>query len=130
MASYQSLMLVDDDIDDHEIFLSALESVDASVYCAIALNGRDALNKLIEKHVNPDLIFLDINMPLMSGTQFLKEIKKIDGIKNIPVVIYSTTSASETIGETKALGAHDFISKPDSFADLEKILKDILSKRY
>jgi CheY-like chemotaxis protein len=120
-------MLVDDDADDHEIFLSALENISASVSCTTAVNGEDALEKLLTKQVTPDLIFLDINMPLMNGPQFLKEIKKHEGLKNIPVIIYSTTSAPDAIAETKELGARDFVSKPESFSQLEQILKDILS---
>lgn len=123
---YQTLLLVDDDSDDHEIFLTALKNIKADVFCTIATNGRDALKTLETSHVNPDLIFLDINMPLMSGVQFLTELKKIDHLKHIPVIIYTTTTSEDTVLEMKTLGAHHFISKPETFSELEGILKDIL----
>ncbi len=126
MTLYQSLMLIDDDVDDHEIFLSALENISTTVSCTTAVNGSDALQKLLTNKVSPDLIFLDINMPLMNGPEFLKEVKKHEDLKNIPIIIYSTTSAPEAIEETKELGARHFVSKPESFSDLEQILKDIL----
>lgn len=121
------IFLVDDDTDDQEIFCNVLENISTTIECFTAVNGHEALQKLISGAVKPDLIFLDLNMPLMNGKEFLRAIKKMEGLKQIPVIILSTSSDSETIHETKMLGAKDFVTKPDKFSMWEKILRDLLS---
>jgi len=123
---YRNILLIDDDQDDQEIFLAALRSLSDSVLCSVADKANDALSKLSTKNLTADLIFLDLNMPLMSGQEFLKEIKQDDGLKHIPIVIFSTTSNNRTVQETKNLGAHDFITKPDNFDELRAIIKNYI----
>ena len=91
-------------------------------------NAYDALQKLDRRELNPDVIFLDLNMPIMTRQEFLMEIKKRDLIKDIPVIIFSTTSNSLTIQLMKEMGAIDFITKPDRFDKLVTILKCILNQ--
>lgn len=117
-------MLIDDDEDDREIFLSVVESIAPTVLCAIATNGQDAISKLTNSDWLPQIIFLDLNMPLMDGKQFLREVKKSDVLKTIPVVVLSTSSDKETIIQTQNLGAEKFITKPDRYSDWEERLKD------
>jgi CheY-like chemotaxis protein len=125
---YKNILLVDDDEDDQEIFLTALEKVNHSIHCTALDNASIALNMLLEKQLNPDLIFLDLNMPVMNGQQFLTEIKKELLLKDIPVIILSTSSHKATIQLTKELGAMDFISKPDNFNALVNTLKATLGQ--
>ena len=121
-------MLVDDDEDDREIFVSVVERIAPSISCSIAINGQDALDQLDKSSgILPDLIFLDLNMPLMDGKQFLKEIKKDMTLKNIPIIVLSTSSDKETIQVVKALGARDFITKPDKYTGWEEFLKTYLA---
>ena len=122
--SYKNILLIDDDPDDQEIFLSALESISDSIICTTTSSGVEAMHKLKIKDILPDCIFLDLNMPLMSGEEFLVEIKKNPELKNIPVIIFSTTSHTKTIQLTKQLGAHNFITKPDKYDELVTILKN------
>ena len=127
---YKSLLLVDDDVDDHEIFSTALENVYPLVSLTTSENGVDAFRKLSEQPSLPEIIFLDINMPVMNGLQFLTEIKKNEDLKKIPVIIYTTTSAPETITLARQLGANHFISKPENFSHLEVLLKETLNTTY
>jgi CheY-like chemotaxis protein len=120
------LMLIDDDEDDRDIFLSVLAEIAPDVTCITATNGRDALKKLGEAVVLPRLIFLDLNMPLMDGRQFLKEIRKSSTLDKLPIIILSTSSDKETIAQTKNLGAKDFITKPDKYSGWEQVLKNII----
>ncbi|MNY29161.1 Response regulator rcp1 [compost metagenome] len=87
-------------------------------------NPIEALQKLVDKEIKPDLIFLDINMPLMSGIELLAEIKKREAIKNIPVIIFSTAPISANLAKT--LDAKDYVTKPSNFNDLKNILRSIL----
>jgi CheY-like chemotaxis protein len=122
------LFLIDDDPDDQEIFASVIENISHDIKCATAVNGKQALEKLLSGEVNPDLIFLDMNMPLMNGKQFLIELKKDARIKHLPVVILSTSSDKTNVSQARALGAIEFVTKPDRFSEWERVLKDLLSK--
>src|SRR5689334_602391 len=85
--------LIDDDADDQEIFAIALEDACTACQLFTAVNGKHALDILNAKsEPYPDIIFLDLNMPLMGGKQFLKEIKTHPEFNSIPVVIYTTSS--------------------------------------
>jgi CheY-like chemotaxis protein len=127
MLQNQLLFLVDDDMDDHEIFKSALAKVDKDLELLSATNGYDALNMLSTVNTLPDYIFVDLNMPRMDGLQFLKEIKKTDKLKDIPVIIYTTSSNPADIAKTKELGAISFITKPSRFSEVCSLLRSLIS---
>ncbi len=106
------IMLVDDDNDDRGFFCSAVKKIDPSCVCLLTENGKDALEKLRNAPQLPDLIFLDLNMPVMNGVECLKELKKDALLKNIPVIIYSTSVNQEDMNRTKQLGASHYLVKP------------------
>ena len=116
--------LIDDDADDQEIFLSVLQELGPSIHCITATNGEEAIRRLTSREVTPDLIFVDINMPLMNGKQFLRECNMLDGIKTIPVIILTTSSDKNSIEETMKLGARDYITKPDRFSGWGTIIRE------
>ena len=120
---YKNILQIDDDFDDCDFFEQAVKTVTDATYTSIQ-NPIDALNKLINGEINPDLIFLDINMPCMSGKEVLIEIKKRNNIKDIPVILLSTSSLHA--GEAKASGAKDYLVKPNSLCELKNLLSKIL----
>jgi CheY-like chemotaxis protein len=123
------ILVVDDDKDDLQIFLSAVVDVDNTIFCYTAYDGFDALKKLTQDGAAiPNIIFVDLNMPRMDGKQFLIERNKIENLAAIPVVIYSTTRRAEDVEEAKQLGAFDFISKPFQYNLICDALRQILSK--
>jgi CheY-like chemotaxis protein len=121
------LLLVDDDEDDRDFFLEVVETITQNVECTSAQNGLDAWRLLNEKAYIPNLIFLDLNMPVMNGKQFLSEIKKNTNLKDIPVIILSTSSDESIIKEVKNLGASDFITKPNKLSLLELRLREVFA---
>ena len=123
---YEDILLIDDDEDDQEIFVNALEKLKRPVTCTVVDSAVEALHRLRTSQLRPDLIFLDLNMPIMSGQQFLQEIKRENEFKNIPVIILSTSSHATTVQHAKALGAMDFFSKPDKFEDLILLLDSVI----
>ncbi len=125
--SYQNILLIDDDQDDHEIFSAALEKISANLTCNLRQDATEALEQLKNDLLTPDLIFLDLNMPVMNGQEFLNAVKKSEKLKGIPVIIFSTTSNRETIRLAKELGALDFITKPNKFDSLVMLLKSVLT---
>lgn len=125
MAVSKVCLLVDDDLDDHEIFSLALQDTDHHVEVIRAYDGVEAINFLRDPdEVLPDFIFLDLNMPKMNGTQCLAEIRKYDDLKHIPVVIYSTSSEIKDLIEAQQLGAAAYIVKSSNIIDLTLALKD------
>jgi CheY-like chemotaxis protein len=122
---YSSILLIDDDDDDLEFFVSAVNEISSSLLCITESSAQKALDKLKNNETAPDVIFLDLNMPVMNGFQFLAEVKNDRTLKDIPVIILSTSSVPITIQQTKALGAVDFITKPNNFAALKRILQTI-----
>lgn len=125
---YQNLLLIDDDEDDQEIFMTAATAASDNVNCIALFDAQEALRKLSAREIKPDVIFLDLNMPIMNGQQFLSEIKRRHDLKDIPIIIFSTSSSHHTIKSVKDLGAADFITKPSLYDELVDILKPLLAK--
>lgn len=113
-------LLVDDDADDAAIFCEALGRISSDAECNTAENGLKLFEVL--KSLTPDVIFLDINMPKMGGWQSLRRLKTDSEYNDIPVIMYSTSSAERDIQTAYGLGALLFISKPEDFKELLQIL--------
>ncbi|WP_343699946.1 response regulator [Chitinophaga sp.] len=126
MITTPSILLIEDDVDDQEIFTSALAFIDSGIVCSIAANGYEAIMHLNEAVALPDLIFLDLNMPMMNGVQFLREVKAGHKAKDVPVIVFSTASDIKIIQEAKLLGADQFITKPEKFSELVGVLHGLL----
>jgi CheY-like chemotaxis protein len=126
-AAYMLILIVDDDNEDRELFREAIAEIDPAIRCYSAQDGKEALNQMNhELVVLPDFIFLDINMPVMNGRECLIEIKKSTRLRQIPVIMYSTTSDTNEISGFYTLGAHDFLIKPSTFKKLVEALSSIL----
>lgn len=123
-------LMIDDDPDDHEIFELALAQVDSSIACDFASDGVVALAQLSSGEIaKPDYIFLDLNMPRMSGRQVLQELKKFDTLKDIPVIVCSTSSEIVFAEEAKELGAVEYMVKPSNLREFIKNLKAFFDGR-
>jgi PleD family two-component response regulator len=120
--------LIDDDMDDQEIFGMALQDADGSVNCRFANDGINALSVLADESFRPDCIFIDLNMPRMNGNECLVEIRKMNRLQKVPVIMYSTSADQRLIEKSKELGANDFIVKPAGLTALTKILKEVIQK--
>jgi CheY-like chemotaxis protein len=121
------IFYADDDQEDCDLFIEALQQIDPDIKCIIAKDGREALAYLEHTRDLPQYIFLDINMPLVNGKKCLIQIKKNMRLKNIPVIMYSTTSDTNEISEYYKLGAHDFLIKPHNFNVLCDSLESIFN---
>jgi CheY-like chemotaxis protein len=120
------IFLVDDDEDDQLFFLEALKEIDDSIQFGFAENGKKALSKLSSMVQLPDLIFMDINMPELNGFECLKELKRCDRLKTVPVIMLSTSISLQDMSYSKELGAEMFYTKPNSYNKLRELLKKIL----
>jgi response regulator of citrate/malate metabolism len=128
MRNIINCLLIDDDIDDQEIFIMTINTVNKNINCITANDGAEALILLNDQsQLIPDYIFLDVNMPKVNGVECLKKIKMIARLKNCKIFMYSTTSEKSIVTETKKLGATDFIIKPALTSELEMILSKIFN---
>lgn len=128
-GSKRTIFLIDDDPDDQEIFGQALQKIDRTIEFVQALGADQALEKMAcSRHEVPHIIFLDINMPRISGFQLLGLIKQMPHYQQVPVVMYSTSSRPEDIRRATELGAAYYISKHSSFDLLCKDIVHMLDK--
>ena len=125
------ILLVDDDEDDRQFFADALESLDMKTELVQLINGEECL-EYMEGHKDdcPNLLFLDLNMPIMNGFQCLEQIRKDDVFKDVIIAIYSTSSAEKDIEDTFNKGANIYITKPSSFKDLKNSLKQVIKTNW
>lgn len=131
MKGIKTFFIVDDDIDDQEFLIEAVNEVDKSIECKSAYNCEEALDLLNNQKIPlPDMIFLDLNMPRLNGKQCLAELKRQSHLRHIPVIIYSTSSEKTDIEETARLGAAHFLTKPNRFDELCNALNYVVSQDW
>lgn len=112
------IMVIDDDPDDQEFIDQALKEITASVHCVFASNCLEAIDLIARNRSSiPDYIFLDLNMPIIDGTQCLKRLKQTDALKNIPVFICTTSRNEREREKIIRLGAVDYFTKPSRLSD-------------
>ena len=122
------IFIIDDDVDDQELLMEAFSEVDSTIKFSTAANGREGINKLVDCTVQkPDLIIVDMNMPMINGKQFLVEIKNNPLISGLKVIMYSTSLNHKDIQETLGLGAAYYFQKPSSYSALVTELSSILN---
>lgn len=120
------ILLVDDDDDDCELFIAAVHSLNKNILTTISNNSLEALNNLKIATVFPDYIFLDMQMPYLSGAEFIQELRKVPELSKIQVVIYSSHSHETLQNLTKDFSAVQIFTKPNNFNDLVATLDGIL----
>ena len=112
------ILVVDDDKEDHMILSSYFEDANVLSNIMFVDNGKlalDFLEKASDEQHLPKLIVLDLNMPIMNGTQTLLHIKQSFRYKNIPVIIFSTSENETEKRKCLSLGAIDYIVKPITY---------------
>jgi CheY-like chemotaxis protein len=126
-TTFSSLLFIDDDNEYLSFYAEAISSLSLPIRIDTDEDATTALNKLNTREMQPDLIFLDLDMPIMSGQDFLRSIKATIPLSTIPVIVMSTSSETKTIQEVKSLGAMDYFVKPNSFYEIQAIFKKLLS---
>jgi CheY-like chemotaxis protein len=121
-----SIMIIDDDRDDIDIFIEAVNVLDPSIHCVSASNGLTGLNLLHSLEQKPDCLFVDLNMPKINGKQFVAEVRKNSMFDKIKLVIYSTSKPDNN----DRFGADEFISKPTTEEELCSVVAKIISTQY
>lgn len=118
MSNYYQILVVDDDQDDHLILLDFFKDASKENFIKFIDNGKKAiefLERLPEDAPLPKLIVLDLNMPILNGTQTLLYLKQSLRLKNIPVIIFSTSENENEKRKCLSFGAVDYLVKPSTY---------------
>lgn len=126
MLSSNSIMIIDDDADDRMIFSESVNRINSNLVCHEASSAMDGLNKLLSLPTLPDYVFVDVNMPNMSGFELLAKIRKTAVLDNLKVIIYTTSSQKSAKETARDLGANGFLTKPDEMKILMNYLQKLL----
>lgn len=122
------VLLTDDDEDDRLIFKEIMDELDRAINLRMVNDGKQLMDFLkTENNPLPHIIFLDLNMPNMSGLECLKEIRKHKKYSDISIAIYSTSTSKKDIDDTFHHGANIYITKPAAYSDLKNVLEKSLS---
>lgn len=128
MKGYMSILLIEDDQDDQEFFIEVLKRCRGSILYGVVGNGKEAIDLLSTCSVYPDLIFTDLNMPIMNGKEFLSRVANIPGVCNIPVVVLSDNVDIDQIAEK--FGVQGFIPKMSDSKIFQREIERMLKIHY
>jgi CheY-like chemotaxis protein len=122
----RQVLLADDDDDDRLLFLDVLKELKLPVTLSSANNG-EMLMQVLAQSTPPDILFLDLNMPLKNGFECLVEIRRDPRLDGMPVVIFSTSSQPSAIERVYSDGAQLYIRKPNDFTELKNVIHHVLT---
>lgn len=132
MARPLNIMIADDDFDDQFFLKEAIREMNMLCEVNSVYNGVQLLNNLTHATRNltdkPDVIFLDLNMPMLDGFSVMKEIKSNPVTSDIPIYVFSTSAFEDYIEKAIGLGARAYHVKPSDFSEYSKIVSKIFSE--
>lgn len=118
--------LADDDEDDRLLFSDAVESIIDDCEVATFVDGEKLIRHLKSNpDVIPFLMFIDINMPRMNGFECLETIRNMPQYKDVPVIMYSTSSSQADIARSRELGANLYVQKPYNYEVMKVLMQQI-----
>lgn len=123
-----NILLADDDADDRLFFKEAMEEINVDSRVSFVNDGSQLMYYLNQPDIClPNIIFLDINMPVKSGMDCLKEIRNNPRFREVIIVIYSTSGSENDMKEAFEYGADAYLKKPNDFAELKTNLEKVLN---
>jgi len=119
-----NILYADDDTDDCHFFKEALDELRLSTHHSAVHDGEQLMQYLADETIElPHVLFLDLNMPRKNGTECLSEIKSDARMKELTVIIFSTSFEQAEVNQLYKDGAHFYIHKPSDFTLFKKIIK-------
>lgn len=123
------ILIADDDADDRILASTALKEINFTLDVDFVKDGQELLDNLnsgVKQNTGlPDLILLDLNMPRKDGRTALKEIKSNPQLRNVDIIIFSTSTSEEDKNYTLGMGAKSYIVKPSDYNKLVEIFEGI-----
>lgn len=130
MITTQQILFVDDDEEDHFIMLQYFKELGKEQHVNFVRNGQEAINYLEQMNGDtplPRLVVLDLNMPILNGTQTLLQMKRDRRLSSIPVIILSTSENENEKRKCLSLGAEEYLVKPSTYQDGVKLVEKFAS---
>jgi two-component system, response regulator len=121
------ILIVEDNPDDEALLMRQLEKADLHTQVKVIPDGGQALAYLMNKeHGGENLlaIFLDMNLPTLTGVQLLRAIRTLDRLSHLPVILMTSSNAPNEIEQCRALGISAFVPKPVTFATFARAVAD------
>jgi DNA-binding response OmpR family regulator len=118
--------LVDDDSEEAELFQDAMSKIDAGIEVLWHADVMEALDALIREEEQPDFLFLDLNIPKVSGKDMLRLMRQNKATSDVPVVIYSTSISRKDIEDTSIFNEKSYLQKPEDFQSLCQKLEEVV----
>ena len=126
------ILMADDDDDDYLLTQKALKASKLLNTLIRVKDGEELVDYLLKRGeyehqdtVRPGIILLDLNMPRKDGREALKEIKDHENLRDIPVVVFTTSKAEEDVYKSYQLGVNSFITKPVTFNNLLEVMSSL-----
>ena len=120
------IFLAEDDIDDRDFFLDALKEIETPTKVRTFDNGIDLMDALFSTKNLPEIIFLDLRMPLMNGFECLADIRSFSQFSHINVIVYSSAYHNREVNQLKDDGANHYLQKPSTYKRLVEVLSLII----
>jgi len=129
-SSQHTILMAEDDEDDRDLAQDAFRDAGLTGQIRFVLDGQELVDDL-RRHAGsahpkrPDIVLLDLNMPRMDGREALAEIRGDESLRDIPVVVLTTSTDEEDIRRSYRLGANSFIAKPVTHAQLVDVMREL-----
>jgi CheY-like chemotaxis protein len=124
------ILVANDDAQDRMFFQEVINGLPSLVYLTMASDGNETVTILNRLNQLPDVVFLDLNMPVKNGFECLKEMKRNKKLQSLPVIIFSTSTHPSSVNEAYEQGAHLYIRKPTCFLNFKKIVHYVLAVNW
>lgn len=125
-----TILLADDDEDDRILFRDALYEVRADMELSEVENGSELMHRLEDSQAAvPDVLFLDLNMPLKNGYECISEIRSHENLQQLPIVVLSTSSMDESIEKMMYQYSCSYIKKPGTYLELKAALRSAIDNQ-
>ncbi len=123
-----AIIVVEDDVDDQELFTIVFKALDYKNKILFFNDGQEALTYLTAKTSEPFIVFSDINMPKLNGMELRKQIHENEDIrvKTIPYLFFTTSAEQEAVIDAYSKSIQGFFVKPSSFHELKSTIKIIV----
>ena len=126
MTARLQILLVEDNPADARLLREAFAELRFDVEMSVARDGVEALERLRRGPSLPDVVLLDLNLPVMDGRELLGAIRGDPALEELPVVVLSTSHYDHDIATCRRLGARGYVIKPPGFADLLKAATGVM----
>lgn len=125
------ILLADDDEDDRAFFSEAIQELKMNNKLTLFKDGNELMHYLVHPDIRlPHVLFLDLNMPGKTGIDCLKEIRANNRFKDVSIAIYSTSCSEKDIEDTFIEGANIYITKPNDFSSLKKVIQEVVNMNW